>query len=213
MTMVGALWHGSSAPQMVVNSLCSQNYYCFVFPPPPIITKIFCSLLASICKKLGGKYGHTMKNTIGLYTIHLTVMAVRLMVEYGMAKLLTICQAIFWDCLWPWDSCIMAKDGEKWWTEKYFVKSTIIYDYSIWTLHIWKKTVGNIDLYSLYSADSFIASPLKYCNHSFGGQLLWSTIDNYRDSHSHHWIPSSVRPEGSKKKQCQIGINYNLKCK
>ena len=86
----------------------------FCFSSTPNNNKIFCSLLASICKKLGGKYGHTMKNTIGLYTIHLTVMAVRLMVEYGMAKLLTICQAIFWDCLWLWDGCIMAKDGEKW---------------------------------------------------------------------------------------------------
>ena len=29
----------------------------------------------------------------------------------------------------------MAEDSEKWWMEWYFVKSTIIYDYSIWTLH------------------------------------------------------------------------------
>ena len=51
---------------------------------------------------------------IGLYTVRLTVMAVRLTVEYGMAKPLTIHQAIFWDCLCLWDSCIMAEDSEKW---------------------------------------------------------------------------------------------------
>lgn len=36
---------------------------------------------------------------------------------------------------------------------------------------IWKKSAGNIDQCSLYSIDSSIASPLIYCDHSFGGLL------------------------------------------
>ena len=42
---------------------------------------------------------------LGLYTICLTVTAIRLMVEYGMAKLSTVCQAILWDCLRLQDGC------------------------------------------------------------------------------------------------------------
>ena len=43
---------------------------------------------------------------IGLYTVRLTV-------EYGTAKPLTVRQAIFWDCLRLRDGCITAENGGK----------------------------------------------------------------------------------------------------
>jgi len=56
--------------------------------------------------------------------------------------------------------------------------------------NIRKKSGCNVDLYSLYSIDSFVASLLKYCNHSFGGWLS-CTIDSYRFPYSHHRIPKN----------------------
>ena len=84
---------------------------------------------------------------VGLYTVRLTFTAVRLMVEYSTAKPLTVHQAIFWDCqcLRLQDSCITAENSGKQWTEIYFVKSTIIYGYSMWTLH---------ELHVLYSSQA-----------------------------------------------------------
>ena len=38
-------------------------------------------------------------------------------------------------------------------------------------IHIWEKSPGNVHQYSLYSVDSSVASPLIYCNYSFGGWL------------------------------------------
>ena len=50
---------------------------------------------------------------LGLDTVRLTGMAIRLMVENGTAKPLTIHQAIFWECLQLQDGCVMAEDGRK----------------------------------------------------------------------------------------------------
>ena len=69
--------------------------------------------------KISGKKKKKKKNptaqetSIGLDTVRLMVMAIRLTVEYSTAKPLTIHQATFWECLQLQDSCIVAEDSRK----------------------------------------------------------------------------------------------------